>query len=268
MTAAFRVLASFCATIAVVATTFSAAAQTSQGTLARIKERGKLLAGVKLDTPPFGFLSDKNEPVGFDIDLVRKVGERLAVPVELVKVTSPTRIPLLVSGNVDLVAASMTHTRERDRVIDFSITYYTGGQSLLVPKTSPIGGVKDLAGKEVGVQQGTTLERNIAAAAPTAKVVAFRDYNSAWLALAQGRVAALTGSLQILQGFMRDNPNFKIVGEPFSVEPFAIGLRQGDSELRDEVNFVLQDLWTSGEYGALYRKWFGTEPTIAIEIWP
>ena len=75
-------------------------------------------------------------------------------------------------------------------------------------------------------------------------MVAFRDYTSAWLALVQGRVDALTGSLQILQGFMRDNPNFKIVGELFSVEPFGIGVRQGDSELRDEVNFVLQDLWT------------------------
>src|SRR5215475_1166622 len=247
---------------------FSAAAQTPQGTLAKIKERGKLLAGVKLDTPPFGFLDDKNEPAGFDIDLVRKVGARIGVPVELVKVTSPTRIPMLVSGNVDLVAASMTHTRERDRVIDFSITYYTGGQSLLVAKASTINGVKDLAGKQVGVQQGTTLGKNIAAAAPTAKVVAFRDYNSAWLALAQGRVEALTGSLNILQRFMKDNQNFKIVGDLFSVEPFGIGIRQGDSDLRDEINVVLQDLWTSGEYTMLYRKWFNADPTIPIEVWP
>ena len=116
----------------------------------------------------------------------------------------------------------MTHTRERDKAIDFSITYYTGGQSLLVPKASPIGGVKDLAGKQVVVQQGTTLEKNIAAAAPTAKVVAFRDYTAAWLALAQGRVDALTGSLHVLQGFMKDNPNFKIVGELFSVEPLGL----------------------------------------------
>jgi ABC-type amino acid transport substrate-binding protein len=268
MTPLSRRLVFSAAMIAFLTGAFAAVAQAPQGTLAKIKERGKLLAGVKLDTPPFGFLDEKNEPVGFDIDLVRKVGEHIGVPVELVKVTSPTRIPLLVSGNVDLVAASMTHTRERDRVIDFSITYYTGGQSLLVSKSSAITGIKDLAGKDVAVQQGTTLERNIAAAAPTAKVVAFRDYTSAWLALVQGRVAALTGSLQILQGFMRDNPNFKIVGDLFSVEPFGMGMRQGDSGLRDEVNFVLQDLWTSGEYGKLYRKWFGADPTVPIEVWP
>src|SRR6266550_4470471 len=133
---------------ALAATALSASAQTP-GTLAKIKERGKLLAGVKLDTPPFGSLDDKNEPAGFDIDLVRKIGARIGVPVELVKVTSATRIPLLVSGNVDLVAASMTHTRERDRAIDFSITYYTGGQSLMVPQASVITGIKDLGGKQV-----------------------------------------------------------------------------------------------------------------------
>src|SRR6266851_2512804 len=131
--AAFRFLAALSAIAAVLAAAIAASAQAPQGSIAKIKERGKLLAGVKLDTPPFGFLDDKNEPAGFDIELVKKVGERLGVPVELVKVTSPTRIPLLVSGNVDLVAASMTHTRERDKTIDFSITYYTGGQSLLVP---------------------------------------------------------------------------------------------------------------------------------------
>src|SRR5690242_6801066 len=177
MLSRFLHAATTCIALALMAAT--ASAQT--GTVGKIKERGKLLAGVKLDTPPFGFLDDKNEPVGFDIELVRRIAAHIGVPVELVKVTSATRIPLLVSGNVDLVAASMTHTRERDKAIDFSITYYTGGQSLMVPKTSTITGVKDLGGKQVAVQQGTTLEKNIAAVAPTAKIVAFRDYTAAWL---------------------------------------------------------------------------------------
>ena len=159
----------------------SAAPARAQGTdtIAQIKARGKLIAGVKFDTPPFGFLDEHNQPVGFDLDIVRKVAERIGVPVEFVKVTSPTRVPLLVSGNVDLSAASMTHTRERDKTIDFSITYYTGAQSLIVHRGSPIHGVKDLDGKQVSVQQGTTLEKNIGKVAPSAKVVAFKDYNSA-----------------------------------------------------------------------------------------
>lgn len=258
------------AAIALAAITASvpAAQAQSQDALAQIKSRGKLLAGVKFDTPPFGFLNEKNEPVGFDLDIVKKVAERIGVPVEFVKVTSPTRIPLLVSGNVDLSAASMTHTRERDKTIDFSITYYTGAQSLIVPKASTIKSLKDLASKQVSVQQGTTLEKNIAAAAPGAKIVAFKDYNSAWLALVQGRVDALTGSLNILQGFAKDNKDYVILPDRFSVEPFGIGVRQGDSSLRDAVNFALQDMWKSGEYAELYKKWFGAEPDVPLEVWP
>jgi ABC-type amino acid transport substrate-binding protein len=67
---------------------------------------------------------------------------------------------------------------------------------------------------------------------------------------------------------MKDSKDFKIVGELFSVEPFGVGIRQGDSELRDEVNFTIQDLWTSGEYTKLYHSWFGSDPTIPIEVWP
>ena len=183
--------------------------------------------------------------------------------------TSPTRIPMLVSGNVDLVAASMTHTRERDKAIDFCITYYTGGQSLLVPNASPIAGLKDLERQTgCGATGHDAGEEHRRCRAQGAKVVAFKDYNSAWLALGQGRVDALTGSLNMLQGFAKDNPNVKIVGELFSVEPFGIGVRQGNSALRDEINFAFQDLWTSGAYTELYRKWFDADPTVPIEIWP
>jgi ABC-type amino acid transport substrate-binding protein len=258
------------AAIALAAITASvpAAQAQSQDALAQIKSRGKLLAGVKFDTPPFGFLDEKNEPVGFDLDIVRGVAKHIGVPVEFVKVTSPTRIPLLVSGNVDLSAASMTHTIERDKTIDFSITYYTGAQALIVPKSSSIHGLKDLGGKQVSVQQGTTLEKNIAKVAPDAKVVAFKDYNSAWLALVQGRVDALTGSMNILQGFQKDNAEYVILPDRFSVEPFGIGVRQGDSGLRDAINFALMDMWKSGEYAALYKKWFHAEPDVPLEIWP
>lgn len=240
----------------------------SASSVDEVKARGKLLAGVKFDTPPFGFLGDDNKPVGFDLDLLSKVADKIGVPIEFVSVTSPTRIPMLVSGNVDVVAASMTHTVERDRTIDFSITYYTGGQALIVKTGSDITGVDTLAGKQVAVQQGTTLEKNIAEAAPQAVLVGFKDYNSAWLALVQGRVDALTGSLNILQGFAKENKDYQIVGDVFSTEPFGIGVRQGDWAMRDTVNETLQELWKSGEYRELYVKWFGEEPRYPLEIWP
>ncbi len=256
------------ALMALMAVGGTASAQSGGSSVDAIKDRGTLLAGVKFDTPPFGFLDESNNPVGFDLDLVTKIAEKIGVPVEFTKVTSPTRIPLLVSGNVDLVAASMTHTIERDKTIDFSITYYTGGQALLVKADSDIAGVDGLAGKTVAVQQGTTLEKNLAEAAPEAEILAFKDYNSAWLALVQGRADALTGSLNILQGFAKDNAEYQIVGDMFSTEPFGIGVRQGDSDLRDIVNETLQELWRSGEYQALYQEWFGEEPRVPLELWP
>ncbi len=246
----------------------AALAQCAPDTVAQVKTRGKLLAGVKFDTPPFGFLDDNNNPAGFDLEIMRAVAAHVGVPVEFVKVTSVSRVPLLLSGNIDLVAASMTHTRDREKTIDFSMTYYTGGQSLLVGKDSPIAGVGDLAGKRVVVQQGTTLEKTIARLAPDARVTAFRDYDAAWLALAQGRADVLTGSLTILQGFAKNNGGFKIVGGLLSSEPFGVGLRKGDWAMRDAVNETLQDLWTSGAYAKLYEAWFGGAPTTPIEVWP
>ena len=241
------------------------ATQARADVLDTIKSRGKLLAGVKYDTPPFGFVDSSDKVAGFDIDLVREIATKLGVPVEFVKVTSPTRIPLLVSGNVDLVAASMTNTPERAQTIDFSITYYTGAQTLVMPESSTISGVKDLKGKIVAVQQGTTLEKNLADVAPGATALPFRDYTSAWLALRQGRADALTGSSDILRGFIKTASGFKIVGEKFSVEPFGIGFRKGEAGLRDVVDGVLRDLWKSGRYQELYRKWFEVEPDVPID---
>ncbi|HXQ67655.1 MAG TPA: transporter substrate-binding domain-containing protein, partial [Alphaproteobacteria bacterium] len=89
---------------------FLAAAAEAATTPDAIKARGKLLAGVKYDTPPFGFVDQDGKVAGFDVDLMREIAAALGVEVEFVKVTSQTRIPMLVSGNVDLTAASMTHT--------------------------------------------------------------------------------------------------------------------------------------------------------------
>lgn len=244
----------------------SAEPAAAQGAPDAIKARGTLLAGVKYDTPPFGFVDAANQVVGFDVDLVREIAKALGVKVELVKVTSPTRIPMIVSGNVELVAASMTITEERAKTIDFSVVYYTGAQTLLVPAGSPIGGLKGLEGKTVAVQQGTTLEKNLAQLAPGAKVLPFRDYTSAWLALRQGRADAFTGSYDILRGFTKNTPGFKVVGEKFSVEPFGIGMKKGEAALVEFVNKVLRDLWSSGKYAELYRKWFEVEPEIPIPM--
>src|SRR4051812_10182322 len=113
-----------------------AASQAS--TLDEVKARGKLIAGVRYDSPPFGYLDPAGTVVGFDIDLIREIAKRLGVELELVQVTAKTRIPTLEAGKIDVIAAALTHTRERDKVLDFTISYVLDGQKLMVPKGSPI----------------------------------------------------------------------------------------------------------------------------------
>lgn len=248
------------------------------GKLQEIKARGKLIAGVKDAVVPFGYVDPKTKQlVGFDIDICRYIAKKLGVKLELKPVTSATRIPMLVQGSVDLVAATMTHKFSRDDVIDFSITYFMDGQKILVKKGSGIKSVADLAGKKVGTAKGSTSEKNIKKAQPKCKVLSFEGYPQAFLALEQGKVAAVTTDSTILLGLKNSSPNpdaYEIVGDYISAEPYGIGVPENDSDFRDFVNRCLADMWNSGEYKKIYNKWFGPQTkfhlplTWKMEIWP
>ena len=165
----------------------------AESVLDRVKARGKLIGGVKDTVPPFGFVEEKTgQLVGFECDLVAAVAKKIGVPVEFKPVTSQTRIPTLKEGNVDLLAATMTHTKTRDEEIDFSQTYFYDEQKLLVPKGSPIKSYKDLADKKVGSAKGSTSEQNIVRVQPKCTVVSFENYPEAFLAMKQGKVEAVT----------------------------------------------------------------------------
>lgn len=259
-------------TLTLLATLVAGAA--AESTLDVVKKRGTLIAGVKFDAPPFGFVDEKGANVGFDIDIVRYIADKLGVKLELKQVTSKTRIPMLQDGQVDLAICTMTHQRGRDEAIDFSITYFMDGQKLLVKKGSGIKTTKDLAGKAVATAQGSTSEINIKRAQPNARVVTFQEYPQAFLALQQGKVQAVTTDSTILLGLKAGNPDYEIVGPAFSAEPYAIGVRENDSKWRDTINFTLQDMWRDGNYKKVYEKWFGEGskyelPTdYEIELWP
>lgn len=124
------------------------AAQEAQGTIAKIKERGKVIAGVKYDLNLFGLKDPATGQVqGLDIDIAKAVAKKVLGDenaIELKEVTSKTRIPMLKNGEIDMIVATMTITEERKQEIDFSDVYFTAGQSLLVPANSPIKSIKDL----------------------------------------------------------------------------------------------------------------------------
>ena len=248
------------------------------GKIEEIKERGVLVAGVKDAVVPFGYVDQKtNQIVGFDVDILQYIADQLGVKLELKPVTSATRIPMVAQGSVDLVAATRTHKHSRDEVIDFSVTYFMDGQKILVKKDSGIKSVADLAGKKVGTAKGSTSELNIKAAQPESTVLSFEGYPQAFLALKQGKVAAVTTDSTILLGLKNSDPNpdnWAIVGDFISSEPYGLGLPENDSKFRDLVNKSLQQMWTSGDYEKTYNKWFGPDTKFYLpldwqmEVWP
>ena len=242
-------------------------------TLGEVMERGEVVAGVRFDSPPYGSVDADGQNVGFDIDLAREIAQRLGVDIAFAQVTGKTRIPMLESGKIDMLVAATTHTRSRDDVIDFTISYFTDGQKILVRKGSGIGGVDDIGTSTVATVQGTTVEQRIRDLAPEARVLVYQEWPQAFLAARQGLADAVTSSVLILGQFANQDPDFEIVGGFLSVEPIAIGVRENDSDWRDALNAALQDMARDGTFQAIFTKWFGGDSGYNIEVqtpamWP
>jgi polar amino acid transport system substrate-binding protein len=245
----------------------------SLSTIQRIRNRGKLIAGVKYDFKPFGFLDKDGQVVGFDVDLIQALADEWGIDVEFVQVTSSNRIPKLLAGEVDIVAASMTHKKDRDEQIDFSQTYFLDGQSLLVQRDSGINGIEDLDNKTVAAIQGSTsidqIETYAAEKGVTIDIVPFLQHPPAVEALKAGQIDALTTDSVALSEFAKESPELLVVGGLFTFEPYGIGLPAGDSYFKNLVDFTLQSLKSTGVYDELYKKWFGPQSIpYEIEILP
>lgn len=231
--------------------------------LGKIQKRGYIIAGVKFDSKPFGFI-DKDEVLkGFDIDLSREIAKRILGSenaVKLRQVTTSNRIFSLTSGTVDLVAATMTMNAKRSQIIDFSSVYYIAGQTIMIPKNSPVKTVKDLNGQRVAVVLGSTSERNIRELAPNAIIQGFRTYTDAFSALRVGRVDALTTDNSIIAGLLSEDSRFKMLRERYSKEPYGIGFRKGEDtqSFQRAVNIALDEIKADGTLEKIEKKWINS----------
>lgn len=240
-------------------------AQAPEGTLLRkIQDRGKIIIGVKYDVPTFGYLNPQtNQLEGFDVDMGHAIaeyifGDRNAVDYK--EAISKNRIPYLKDGTVDVILSTMTINEERLKEIDFSVVYYVAGQSLLVPKNSPIKGLADLKGKKVGTVKGSTSEKNIREKAPEAEVSLFDKYADAVAAMEAGQADAVTTDDIILYGFQRHEPDkWQVVGGQFTKEPYGAGIAKGNTELLDAVNAVIKAMKADGRWAELYQKWISKD---------
>lgn len=234
-------------------------------TVAKIKERGKYVVGVKYDLNLFGLKDPATGNVeGFDIDIAKAIAKKILGDenkIELKEVTSKTRIPMLKNGEIDSIIATMTITDERKKEVDFSDVYFMAGQSFLVKKDSTIKGLEDFTkGKKVVTAKGSTSAKNIRENAPEAEVLEFENYAEAFTALKAGQGDALTTDNALLYGMAKQDPNFRVVEGTFTEEPYGIALPKGDAEFVALVNDLLKEMKQNGEYDKLYEKWIGEKP--------
>lgn len=229
-------------------------------TLDAIMQRGKIIVGVKYDAKPFGYLNAKGEPVGYDVDLARKIAQIILGDenkVEFKPVTSSNRILKLSRGDVDMLIATMTITKPRQRIVDFSVPYYMTGQSIMVKKGSKITSMSDLNGKKVIVIFGSTAENNLKLLAPSAQIIGFKTYTSGYKALKSGLADAMVSDDSILLGFTIDDNSVKLLAQKYSLAPYAVALKKSHLSGRflNKVNFALEYMKNSGELDTLNLKW-------------
>lgn len=240
------------------------------GTLQDVKARGKILAGVKTDFPPFGFVDEKGVNKGFDVDIAKALAKELFgkdTAVEFVAVTSANRIPFLTTGKIDIILASMTITEERKKVIDYSVPYFMSGHLILVKKDSPITKYQDLAGRNVSTTQGSTGDIVIGKLVPSAQRVKFQHNSASLKALQDGRTEAFVQDDMLLVDLQKNNPGLKIVGwPPFEPAPYGLGVRKGDAEWLDFVDKTLTKMKKSGEYQKLWDLWFGESKDLLLKL--
>ena len=156
-----------------------------------IRKKGELVVGVLGTDEPNSFVDPKTrEIVGYEVDLAKAVAQKLGVKLKLKQLAVAARIPELQQGHVDLLAASLTHNKEREAVIDFSLTTFVTGQKVLVKKDSGIQSLGQLAGKKVVTVKGGTQEPNVRRAVPSVEVVTFDTGPQAFQALQQGKGVA------------------------------------------------------------------------------
>ena len=227
-------------------------------TMAKLQDEGKVVIGVKYDVPPFGFQNpETGEVEGFDVDLGKIIASELGVEAEFEEAISDNRIPFLQDGTVDLILSTMTITTDRDTEIDYSRPYFIAHGRILAPKGSDIKGIDDLNGKRVCTALGSTYESTIKEQAPDADLELVDSYSECTELLQNESIDAISTDDVILTGMIIQDKSLELVGDQLTVEPYGVGIAQGDKELKAFVDGVVDEFLQGGEFDRLYEKWVG-----------
>ena len=235
-----------------------------------IRKKGVIVFGVLGTDEPNSFVDPKTRDiVGYEVDIAKAIAQKIGVKAEFKQLAVAARIPELQQGRVDVLAASLTHNKERESQIDFSLTTFVTGQKVLVKTSSGISDIGQLAGKKVLTVKGGTQEPNIRKAVPNVDVVTFETTQQAFLALQQGKGAGyVNDEASLVNDYAKLGPakkDYAILPTSISVEPLALGLRKNEPALKAVVDDTLRELESSGNADKLFVKWYGPSTKLQFD---
>jgi polar amino acid transport system substrate-binding protein len=231
----------------------SAMAQTTD----EIVKRGKILIGVCTEAVPVCFLNDKQESVGFEIDIAKMLAERMGVELELVQVPGASRIQYLLAGKVDILIAFLGVTPERALQIDYSQPYFVSDSNVLAKAETAIKSMEDLKRLRVAVVRGTTSDRFLSKQLGDSGVMRFDETPAMYQAFLSGQVDVVTDTVLNAAQMMKSNPQIKLE-KKFAMfsQINGIAIRRGQQNLLNWMNTFVAFAKASGELGVMYEKWF------------
>jgi polar amino acid transport system substrate-binding protein len=237
-------------------------------TVDEIIKRGKVVIAIDTTVPPYGMLDTNNQPTGIDVEVANLIGKNLKVPVELVTVNSPGRIPALLSNRVDMVVAIFSITAERALQVSFSIPYAGQSAVLIAPKTANIKGPDDLKNLKVGVTRGALEDGALTQMNPAGmNLLRFDDGPSVSQAMLSGQIDAMGGGdygeIYLRKGAKGEEYEQKF---PLRAAHFGIGIRRGNPDLLQWLNTFVYQIKNSGDLDAISRKFRNGQPMIPLPV--
>ncbi|SDH35283.1 amino acid ABC transporter substrate-binding protein [Propionivibrio dicarboxylicus] len=240
------------------------------GTLDKIKASGSITLGNRDSSIPFSYLDDKQQPIGYAMDLCLKVVDAVKAELKLPSlkvvyqpVTSATRIPLLANGTIDLECGSTTNNAERQKQVSYTITHFVTANRFVAKKADKLHKLEDLKGKTVTSTSGTTNIKQItelnAARNLGLTILPAKDHAEGFLMVETGRAAAFVMDDILLAGLVANAQNaggYTISDDALSVEPYGIMVRKDDPAFKKVVDDAMTKIYKSGQLSAIYDKWF------------
>jgi ABC-type amino acid transport substrate-binding protein len=243
-------------------------------TSSAVASRGRLVAAVIADRPPFAYVDASGALAGYDVDLVRALASIWlgdATAVDFVPVSEAAGKEMVFTGQADMLVGGLAHTRQTELEMDLSLTIYVAGQGLVVHNSLPVAQVADLQGLPVAVVDGSpsldALQSAVQAAGISVQVQSLPDLDSAINQLMAGQVAGVAADRALLLGPAYATPDLTVLPWRLTEVPLAIGLPEGDSAFRDLVNLTLQAMRNEGQFAGLYSIWFYDTPPAHTD-WP